>query len=111
MNTQQLANAVKSNYIRLQESEIVGRIIILSGRSFSRSLKGLEVLKQEGKLDGFIEPETAGKMAKMLENNPLLAEMFDKLDLVPGKTIIHTEVKPAKPTKTITEKLNLDVDF
>jgi hypothetical protein len=113
MDLNELAKVVKSNYEKLQESEIVGRIAVLSGRSFERSVKGLEVLKNEGLIENFVDPETEGKLGKLLANNPLINELCEKLDLIPGKTISDQKPKKSKKAKKYTiEKLkkNLNLD-
>lgn len=83
MNLQQLAEIVRSDYRSLQPSEIVGRIILITGRSFSQAQKGYEMMKAEGLFDGFIDIYTIDMFAEMLERNPNLIEAADRLGLIP----------------------------
>jgi len=116
MKLQELADAVKSNYTRLQESEIVGRIMVLSGRNFSRSMAGMEMLKNEGLIENFVDENTVGKLQKMIQKNPAMAELCDALDLVPGKMTSDAPKAEQKKLKKfvpseIRNNLNLDDGF
>lgn len=89
MTLETLAIALKSNFATLQESEIVGRIMIISGRSFSRSLKGYELMRAQNLIeDNFIDPKTKGKFLDLLKRYPLAAEVFEKFDCIPGRTTL-----------------------
>lgn len=108
---------VRSNFKKLTESDIVGRIMLLAGKNLENAVKGYELLRSEGRLDNFVEPQTDGKFLAMLEKYPNLKEMIDRLDMVPGKMEHKVEVKilpdpkvqPVKPTdiKNLIERLNL----
>jgi hypothetical protein len=96
MNLEALATAVKSNFKTLQESEIIGRIMILSGRNIKRSITGYEMLVAQKMLpDGFIEPESRGIIFRMIKKFPTTLELMERLDMIPGKTI-KTQSKTQK---------------
>jgi len=93
MNLETLAIALKSNFTQLQESEIVGRIMIISGRSFSRSLKGFELMRAQNLIDeSFIDPKTKGLFFRHLSRHPMAAEFFEKFDCIPGKITLEPEI-------------------
>lgn len=103
MNLEQLAKVVRSNFKKLTESEIVGRIILLSGRGLSRSLKGYELMKDQGMLSKFVDPATDGKFVAMLERYPDLAELIDRMECIPQKMTI-VEVGRFEPPKKLDSK-------
>ncbi len=96
MNLNSLALIVRSNFKRLTESEIVGRIMLVANRNLERSLKGYQMLKAEKHLTGFIEPKTDGKFIAMLEKYPALSDLIERLDCVPGKMEITAAKIPAE---------------
>lgn len=82
-----LAQVVKSNYAKLQESQIVGRICLTSGRNVSSSLNGYKLMRQEGFIpDSFVEKDTAGVIDRLISKNPAILELMDRLGCVPMKT-------------------------
>lgn len=86
MNLETLSQAIKSNFTQLQESEIIGRIMIISGRDFERSVKGYELLIAQKLLpETFVEPETKGKFFALLDARPHVRLLFQRLDCIPGK--------------------------
>lgn len=86
MNLQTLAHAVKSTFTQLQETEIIGRIMIISGRNFERSVKGFELLIAEKLIEeSFIEPTTRGKFMALLNRNPNVKTLIQHFDCIPGK--------------------------
>lgn len=102
MTIEQLADAVRSNFKTLQEGEIIARIMIISGRSFSRSLTGYKLLCEKGLLKtDFIT--FRGIWEKILAENPLLLELFDRWDCVPGK-VQATEFQGFKPPRMLTRE-------
>ncbi len=108
MTFDELALRVKSNFKRLTESDIVGRIMLLSGRNLERSLNGYVMMREKGMLDSFVDPQTDGKFTAMLNKYPNLAELIERLDCVPGKMEIKTAPKPAgyvTPERTDLKKL------
>lgn len=117
-----LAVAVMSNFQDLDESEVVGRVMLLSGRNFKRCSEGYLLLIGGGFIpESFIRPETRGKFLSWIAERPALAELFDRLDLVPGKMTISEKTGEAVvetfPRKQITveevsRRLNLaGLDF
>lgn len=108
MNIQELAEIVKSNFKKLTESDIIGRIMLLSGRNLERSLKGYGMLRSEGLLNDFVEPTTDGKFLLMLEKYPNLHELIDRMDFVPQKMEVKAGVKPSgykAPERTDPKKV------
>ena len=94
MNLETLAIAVKSNFTQLQESEIVGRIMIISGRNFERSLKGFELLIAQNLIEeGFIEQTTRGKFITLINRNPTVKALLEKFDAIPGKMTLTEPVQ------------------
>jgi hypothetical protein len=84
MNLETLALAVRSNFKTLQEGEIIGRIMIISGRSFTRSFQGYKLLCEKQMFpEGFISH--SGYWEKMLKMLPNVSLLMDRFDLVPGK--------------------------
>lgn len=84
MNLETLATAVKSNFKTLQEGEIIGRIMIISGRNFTRSVQGYKLLCENKMLpEGFIQ--FPGVWLRLIDRNPALAYLMDRLDGIPGK--------------------------
>lgn len=100
MNLENLAIAVKSNFKTLQEGEIIGRIMIISGRSFTRSMQGYKILVEKKMLpEGFIQ--FAGAWERLIQINPVIAEMMDRLDGLPGK-MFENEYEGFKPPQMLT---------
>lgn len=86
MTLQVLAQHVMSDFKKLQEFEIVGRIMLFSNRKFAASLNGLRMLREQNLIpDSFIDQKTAGIMQRMLECNPNLVELVDRFDLMPKR--------------------------
>lgn len=83
----ELSVIVKSNFKSLQESQIIGRITITSGRTVTNSIKGYKLMRAHGFLPAeFVEKETDGVVLRMIERNPLVLELMDRLGCVIGKT-------------------------
>lgn len=93
LTRKEMAMMIRSSFKRLTESDIVGRIMLLSGRNLEGAIKGYELLRSEGRLDNFVEPKTDGKFIAMLEKYPNLQELIERLDLVPGKMEHKVEVR------------------
>lgn len=110
MNLETLAKAVKSNFTQLQESEIVGRIMIISGRDFERSLKGYEMLIDQKLLgENFVEPTSKGRFVAWLNRNPSVKDLFKMLDCIPGKMDLTEPQQIAfLPPPKLSEKEILD---
>lgn len=122
MTLQTLAQAVRSNFKTLQEGEIIGRIMLFSGKNFSRSLTGYKLLIEQKLIPNeFIEKKTRGLLFKMLDQNPVITSLFDQLDVMPGKMTWMTQEQrwnikfepPARLTdEVIAARLqHADLDF
>lgn len=104
-----LANVVKSDFKRLDDATIIGRIMLFSGRDFNRSNAGYQLLKDKKLIEeSFITQATNGSLSKMISKNAAIAELIDRLDLVPTgytKTKFEgfTRPKPVKVTIEFTE--------
>jgi hypothetical protein len=108
---------IRSNFKKLTESDIVGRIMLLSNKKLDDAVKGYQLLRSEGRLDNFVDPQTDGKFLAMLEKYPNLKELIERIDAVPGKMEHKIEVKilpdpkvqPVKATnlKNLIDRLNL----
>lgn len=106
MNLNELAQIVKSDFTRLQEGEIVGRIVLISGRNVSRSLTGYKMLREQKLIpEDFVEKETDGALQRMIEKNPAVLELLDRLDCIPGKMKVGPKPEPA--VEPITYKISL----
>lgn len=107
----ELAQVVKSNFKQLTESEIVGRVMIMTGRNLERSMKGYRMMRDEKHLEGFIEPKTDGAFEKLVAKYPNVAELINATDAIPGKIEIREpELIAIIPTdvKRLLERLDLD---
>jgi hypothetical protein len=83
-NLEHISKVVKSNYQQLDDVTIIGRIGMITGKKFTACLKGYELMVSEGLIpESFIKPETKGILGRMLARNPLIAELFDRLDGTP----------------------------
>jgi hypothetical protein len=86
MNMETLALAVRSNFKSLHEAEIISRVALLSGRGFTQSCKGYKIMVEKKMLpEGFIKAESLGLIFRWIEQNPAIAEAFDRLDMIPVK--------------------------
>ena len=103
MNMQGLAQAVKSNYKKLDESEVVGRIMLITGKTFTASLKGTKMLQEQKLLGDLVPKESVGILEKMIEKNPNVLDLFERLELIPGKTN-RIPPKPFTPVPKIVTK-------
>lgn len=108
MNLEGLAKIVRSNFKKLTESEIVGRIMLLSGRDLERSLKGYEMMKAQSMLVKFVNPTTDGKFVAMLERYPNLIELIDRFECIPQKMTL-VEVGSFEPPKKLGQQKVVDV--
>jgi len=109
-----LADMVRSNYKRLTESEIIGRIMLVSGRDIHKSLTGYRILTKKGYLSGLCDPKTEGKFLEMIGKNPVLMDLFTRLECVPGKMYAGSVefIAPKKADMmSIKERLALPLDF
>jgi hypothetical protein len=79
----ELASQVRSSYKTLSEPEIIGRIMVISGRSFAASCKGYEIMIAGNMFDKFVSRDGYGAIARMIERNPAILDAFEILDLVP----------------------------
>lgn len=85
MNLEQLTRAVVSNFRKMQEPEIIARIMLITGYGFKRACRGYQYMAEKKVFpEGFICEKTAGKFFHMIERNPMIAEMFETLDCLPG---------------------------
>jgi len=78
-----LAKQVKSNHKTLTEPEIIGRIMIISGRSFTQACKGYEIMIAGKLFDKFVSKDGYGALARMIDRNPAILEAFEVFDLIP----------------------------
>jgi hypothetical protein len=119
MTLDELANAVKSNFQTLQESEIIGRIMIISGRSFDRSVKGYQMLIEKNLIpENFIDPETKGIFFELLKAKPGVKTIIDKFDCIPGKMKLLPKIEvtflppPKLSEAELLQRLNFsNLDF
>jgi hypothetical protein len=120
-----LGQTVKSNFKRLDESEIIGRII-LTGRTIDNAITGYKLLRSENVIGKeFVTPGTEGVLERMIARNPNVALLIDRLECVPRKTTtIQGEPKTIalvtrrsqegaliRPLSEILKALNLKSDF
>lgn len=80
---QTLAGQVRSNFKKLDEPQIIGRIMIISRAPFSRACKAYGMMVAESMFDKFVSRDGYGSIARMIEKNPALLEAFERLDLIP----------------------------
>ena len=80
---EELASQVKSSYKTLSEPEIIGRIMVISGRPFTAACKGYEIMIAGNMFDKFVSRDGYGAIARMIERNPAILDAFEILDLVP----------------------------
>jgi hypothetical protein len=106
-----LAIQVRSDFKTLQESEIIGRIILITGVDLNRALRGYDMLSDEGLLVGLVDRSTAGKFRGLLAKFPNLLTLCDSLQLVPQKITLlpYSGFMPPKrqDPKAIIAALNL----
>jgi hypothetical protein len=84
MTLEQLAEMIKSNHAKLQEGEIIAKIMIITGRSFDRALNGYKLLLEKKLL---ITDSIAfhGMWVYWYEQSETMRALIDRLDLIPGK--------------------------
>lgn len=117
MNMPQLEKIVKSDFKSLQPSQAIGRIMLVTGRSYSRSCKGLEIMQSQGLFKDFITPAEDDPFMRMVQKNPVIAEMMDALDCVPPGKVIKlspdSEKKQPSQEKTMPkgEKSGIESGF
>jgi hypothetical protein len=85
MTIEELAVVVMSNYRNLQEGEIIARIMILTGRPYTRAFKGYNLMVEKKLFpEGYIK--AAGVWNNFHTKNPHFGELMDRFDCVPGKS-------------------------
>jgi hypothetical protein len=106
-NLEHVAKVVKSNYQQLDDVTIIGRIGLVTGKPFTACKKGYELMVSEGLIpEGFIKPETKGILDRMIARNPVIAELFDRLDCNPLKYSV-SPVKTPVIAKSENEPLQV----
>jgi hypothetical protein len=78
-----LARLVRSSFPSLAESEVVGRIMLLTGKDLVSSINGYELMRSKMMLEGFVRKDTLGKFVSMIRRYPNLVEMFDAWKIIP----------------------------
>jgi hypothetical protein len=105
-NLERISKAVTQGHACVSESFAVGQVALVTGRSWDKALEGLRLMQREKLIAaGWIKPETEGVIDRMTTRNPLLAQLFSRFDVVPGKTEILPFCGFCKPKRITPEEL------
>jgi hypothetical protein len=105
-NLERISKAVTQGHAQVSESFAVGQVALVTGRSWDKALEGLKLMQREKLIPpGWIKPETEGVIERMTLCNPLLAQLFSRFDLVPGKTESVPFCGFCKPNRITPEEL------
>lgn len=105
-NLKAVATAIAAGRPSVSESFAIGQVMLVTGKSWRESLKGVEIMQTENVLpNGFIKPETQGVLGRMTSRNPMLADLLSRFDCLPGATQITEFQGFCRPKKVSENEL------
>ena len=84
-NAVAIARAIRNGRDQVTESFAVGQVMLVTGSTYDKAVKGLQAMRNEKLFEGFIDRKTDGALGRAIRNNPALRVLIDRLDLVPGR--------------------------
>lgn len=86
-NLASVASAIAKGRPALSESFAVGQVMLVTGKSWRDSLKGVELMQTEKLFPpAFIKPETAGVLGRLVGKHPSIAILLERFECLPGIT-------------------------
>jgi hypothetical protein len=105
-----VSDAVVDRFKSMSESQAIGRIQLITARPYDKCIEGLNLMRAEKLIKpGWIEPETDGFLARLVEKNPAIDFLIKKFECTIGKSEVPDFQGFVKPKKV--DRLTLECTF
>jgi len=86
-NLQAIASSISAGHQSVSESFAVGQVMLTTGRPLAKAIEGVKIMQREKVFPtAWIRPDSIGVLERIIAKNPAISNLFDRFDLVPGKT-------------------------